>query len=58
MVASARLDLEKASVSVRISGGCTLVRENDSVDSILKRADALMYRSKSSGGNRVTSDDV
>jgi diguanylate cyclase (GGDEF)-like protein/PAS domain S-box-containing protein len=58
MVATARLDLEKTSVSVRISGGCTLVRENDSVESIMKRADALMYRSKSSGGNRVMSEDA
>ncbi|HEU0294020.1 MAG TPA: GGDEF domain-containing protein [Anaerolineales bacterium] len=58
MVATARLDLENTSVSVKISCGCTMVNEKDSVESIIKRADALMYKSKFSGGNRVTSDDV
>ena len=58
MVAAARLDLEATSVSVKISCGCTLVNEEDSLESIIKRADALMYQSKFSGGNRVSSDST
>lgn len=58
MAAAARLDLENGSVSVRISAGCTLVNETDSVESVMKRADTLMYKSKFRGGNRVTSDQM
>ena len=58
MAAAARLDLENASVSVSISGGCTLVNETDSVESVMKRSDTLMYKSKLSGGNRVSSDQM
>ena len=58
MAGAARLDLENVSVFVRISGGCTLVNETDNVESVMKRADALMYKSKFSGGNRVTSDNM
>ena len=58
MAAAARLDLENASVSITISGGCTLVNETDSVESVMKRADTLMYKSKFNGGNRVTSDQI
>jgi diguanylate cyclase (GGDEF)-like protein/PAS domain S-box-containing protein len=58
VAAAARLDLENASVSVRISAGCALVNVKDSVESIMKRADALMYKSKFSGGNRVSSDQM
>jgi len=31
-----------------------MANENDSVQSIIKRADELMYKSKNSGKNRVT----
>jgi diguanylate cyclase (GGDEF)-like protein len=57
MVAATRLDLEDTHVSVKISCGCTMVNETDSVESIMKRADELMYKSKFSGGNRVTFSD-
>lgn len=56
MVAAARLDLEHTSVSVRVSCGCTITNETDTVDTLLKRVDQLMYKSKFSGGNRVSSD--
>jgi diguanylate cyclase (GGDEF)-like protein/PAS domain S-box-containing protein len=39
-----------------ISLGGTLARGEDTADSLLERADSLMYRSKSSGRNRVSLD--
>lgn len=39
---------------VTISIGATLVREKDTIDTIIKRADALLYESKRGGRNRVT----
>ncbi len=56
LVAAARLDLERTSVSINISCGCTLVKDGDTVETLLKRADELMYKSKFSGGNRLSSD--
>jgi len=41
-------------VSVTISIGGTLVNENDTIDSVIDRADRLMYQSKASGRNRIT----
>lgn len=39
-----------------ISVGGTLARKKDSAESLLERADKLMYRSKSSGRNRLSLD--
>jgi len=39
---------------VTISIGATLVNENDTIDSLIKRADALMYKSKAAGRNCLT----
>jgi PleD family two-component response regulator len=36
--------------------GATLARAEDSIMSLIARADRLMYRSKESGRNRVTTD--
>jgi len=44
--------LERVTVSV----GATAANEDDTMDTLLKRADNLMYRSKASGGNLVTID--
>ena len=41
-------------VSVTISIGATEVIRGDTVDSIVRRADQLMYQSKTNGKNRVT----
>ena len=41
---------------VTLSLGVTVVKMDDSADSIVDRADHLMYESKSKGKNRVTSD--
>jgi diguanylate cyclase (GGDEF)-like protein/PAS domain S-box-containing protein len=41
-------------INVTISMGATMVRDDDSIDSLIKRADALMYQSKNQGRNRLT----
>jgi diguanylate cyclase (GGDEF)-like protein/PAS domain S-box-containing protein len=41
---------------VTISIGATMVRDDDTIDSLLKRADSLLYESKSAGRNRLTID--
>ncbi len=43
-------DNEKVTISI----GATLAQKSDTVDSIIKRADELMYQSKLNGKNRVT----
>jgi len=41
-------------LQVSISVGATLVNDNDSIASILKRADDLLFESKKNGRNRIT----
>jgi diguanylate cyclase (GGDEF)-like protein/PAS domain S-box-containing protein len=45
---------DKRVLSATISAGGTLVRETDTIDSIVDRADRLMYQSKVNGRNRIT----
>jgi diguanylate cyclase (GGDEF)-like protein len=40
--------------SITISVGATLVQPNDTLESLINRADKLMYKSKAGGKNRVT----
>ena len=44
-------------ISVTVSIGASLVRHDDTSDSIIKRTDSLMYQSKQKGRNRLTIDD-
>ncbi len=39
---------------ITISIGATLVKENDTIDSLINRADTLLYKSKRSGKNCLT----
>ena len=39
---------------VTVSIGATMVKDGDSVDTVIKRADMLMYESKKAGRNRLT----
>ncbi len=45
-----------ASLSVTASVGVAIARPDDTIDSIIRRADTLMYTSKSRGKNCVTTD--
>jgi len=45
---------DKRTLAATISIGGTLVRDNDSVESLVDRADHLMYQSKANGRNRIT----
>jgi PleD family two-component response regulator len=41
-------------VTVTVSLGATLLQPGDSPETLVRRADQLMYRSKEAGRNRVT----
>ena len=45
-------------LNITVSIGATAVREGDTIESILERADHLMYQSKKNGKNRVSHDIV
>ncbi len=46
--------LSKGQLTVTVSIGATLVQPEDTIESIVARADRLMYSSKRHGRNRVT----
>ena len=55
LVSWSRLDLDDGhSISVTLSLGATRVRPDDTPESVVARADALMYRSKAAGRDQVT----
>jgi len=54
LIEFSRTGLEAGDISVTISIGGTLFQKGDSIDSLLKRADAAMYRSKQKGRNTAT----
>ncbi|PKM89384.1 MAG: sensor domain-containing diguanylate cyclase [Firmicutes bacterium HGW-Firmicutes-10] len=54
LVAASSLKLSDQYLNITISIGATLFIENDDCDSIVTRADQLMYLSKRSGKNKVT----
>lgn len=54
LVENAYIDHEGERLRVTISIGATLVGGGDTIESLFKRADTLLYRSKSAGRNRLT----
>jgi diguanylate cyclase (GGDEF)-like protein/PAS domain S-box-containing protein len=54
LVSRSSVVADGADISVTVSIGATLMRPGDDRESLVTRADALMYRSKSEGRNRVT----
>jgi diguanylate cyclase (GGDEF)-like protein/PAS domain S-box-containing protein len=54
LVESSYIPLDNDRLQVSISIGATLVRDTDSMDTLLKRADTLLYKSKREGRNRLT----
>ena len=45
---------ENEKLYVTISIGATLVNKNDTIDSLIKRVDTLLYKSKAAGRNCLT----
>jgi diguanylate cyclase (GGDEF)-like protein/PAS domain S-box-containing protein len=56
LVASTRVPAGSRHLHVTVSVGVTCARLDDTLESLLTRADRLMYASKAAGRNRVTSD--
>ena len=54
LIQVSHLDINNHNLSLTISVGATRLYSNDTPESILRRADGLMYRSKQAGRNRVT----
>ncbi|MGB3976449.1 MAG: diguanylate cyclase [bacterium] len=54
IVQSAYLTLDDENISVSVSLGATLSRHDDTLESVLKRVDTLMYDSKENGRNQYT----
>jgi len=54
LVESSYIDIDAQRLQVCISVGATLVRQDDDIDSLVKRADTLLYQSKAAGRNRLT----
>ncbi len=55
-ISGGKPDEDPTLISVTASMGATLVQKGDDVDTIVERADKLMYHSKKSGRNRITFD--
>lgn len=56
LIESAYLYKENEKHHVTVSIGATIAREGDTMESLIKRADALMYQSKKSGRNCLTAE--
>ena len=54
IVANTEVMHEGEALSVSVSVGVTIVRESDTMQSVVERADHLMYESKRNGKNRIT----
>jgi len=54
LVEHSLLDVNGSRLSVTISIGGTLLHADDTAESLVQRADELMYQSKQAGRNRVT----
>jgi diguanylate cyclase (GGDEF)-like protein/PAS domain S-box-containing protein len=54
LVENSYITLENDQLHVSISLGATLTRDDDRMDTVLKRADTLLYESKGAGRNRLT----
>lgn len=54
LIANATCIHNGKALRVTISMGATVVRPDDSIDSLIKRADTLLYESKSAGRNRTS----
>jgi len=56
LIALSNLKVNSVLLNIRVSLGATLCQPQDTLKSIVKRADRLMYQSKKNGRDRVTTD--
>lgn len=56
LVANSSVRIGEQDITVTVSIGATLLREHDTRESLIYRVDALMYRSKQEGRDRVSLD--
>lgn len=56
LISASFLNQSQGVLKVTVSGGATMARSDDSVESLIKRADTMMYYSKEHGRNQVTVD--
>jgi diguanylate cyclase (GGDEF)-like protein len=56
MVERASIFTGESIVKITLSIGATLATSEDTIQSIMKRADKLMYMSKNTGKNKVTTE--
>ncbi len=56
LVENSYLSVGDKKIRVSLSMGATVARPDDTVESLLRRADRLMYESKKAGKNRLTTD--
>jgi diguanylate cyclase (GGDEF)-like protein/PAS domain S-box-containing protein len=54
LVESSFIDVNGEHLRVTVSVGATFIRRGDTVESVVDRADGLLYESKTAGRNRVT----
>lgn len=52
-IAASPFHVDDISITVTISGGVTQIQKDDTIDSLIERADNLMYQAKNNGRNRV-----
>ena len=58
LVATSKLLRPGGDIIVTVSAGATIVRPNDTAETISRRVDELLYRSKKDGRNRSTTDSI
>lgn len=56
LIEKSHVTIKKKPVGITVSIGATVVRPEDTIDSIISRADHLMYMSKQKGRNCLTTD--
>ena len=58
LVATSKLLHPSGGISVTVSAGATIVRPDDTAETISRRVDELLYQSKREGRNRTTTDSM
>lgn len=55
LIAHTEVPHEGKCLAITVSVGVTVLEPSDTIESVIERADHLMYKSKTSGKNRITS---